>query len=237
MMEKDADMDSADSSTEEVKNVNKFALLGLNEDGSDGLKEEEEGDSDKPRISPTAQKRKNKKKRKANKPTVEEEDDEFLNLGAGTVGRQLQEGGETLSIEELFKVDPRGLDGDAELRKVRMVLLWNFQTLSMTFGAPARSEGRNRGHVRRPVAGKIVKQKSTWPPLKSVGKGKSGTLAQGFRCLSIRKTDRRHGSASNTTHTTRSCNAPCGLARTLSIRTSSTKCYWNRIFSTLMRFC
>jgi len=59
-------------------------------------------------------------------------------------------------MAHIWKIDPRSLDADAELRRLIGKL-------------GAQSAGSNRRNHRRQVAGKLVKVKQEWPPIRQLG--------------------------------------------------------------------
>ncbi|PIO75081.1 hypothetical protein TELCIR_02879 [Teladorsagia circumcincta] len=66
---------------------------------------------------------------------------------------------EPLGVDQLIKPDPRLFDAAAELKRA----------LGKSFKMEAASSSSNRSHRKAGGGGKLVKQKNTWPPIRSIG--------------------------------------------------------------------
>ncbi|KAK6018577.1 hypothetical protein OSTOST_15831, partial [Ostertagia ostertagi] len=66
---------------------------------------------------------------------------------------------EPLGVDQLIKPDPRLFDAAAELKRA----------LGKSFKMEASASSSNRSHRKAGGGGKLVKQKNTWPPIRSIG--------------------------------------------------------------------
>ncbi|KAK5982625.1 hypothetical protein GCK32_008508 [Trichostrongylus colubriformis] len=149
--------------------INRFAALIDDEDAdnsSQGIDIEE--DQEKADVSAPHhldrrgdKKTKNKKKKKQKKNGMEEMDEEQLLEQLASQNRSLTtelELCEPLGVDQVIKPDPRLFDAAAELKRA----------LGKNFKMEAASSS-NRSHRTAHGVGKLVKQKNTWPPIRSIG--------------------------------------------------------------------
>ncbi|KAJ1355906.1 hypothetical protein KIN20_013481 [Parelaphostrongylus tenuis] len=150
--------------------LNRFAALQDDDDGDEAAEKSEGSDeniSERPceerRLDvKTRDKRKTNKKGKNRREDKEDklDDDQLLEkilTENRTATSEVEENEEHLGVAQLLKPDPRLFDTAAELKRA----------LGKTFKESASSS--NRSHNSLHAAGRIVKQKNTWPPIRNLG--------------------------------------------------------------------
>ncbi|WKX92521.1 hypothetical protein Q1695_010504 [Nippostrongylus brasiliensis] len=130
------------------------------EEKSESPEHEQQPVGSKAPINIKSQQKSNKKqKKKKRKRKDEEVDEEELLERLVIENREVMtsiDEGDLVGVEELLKTDPRLFDAAAELKRA---LARNFKEATAS----------NRSHRGFHGVGKIVKQKNTWPPIKSIG--------------------------------------------------------------------
>lgn len=138
---------------EEVKLENKFSfLVGSSEEGSKNSEESSNSDENERGFTKTLKKKKRKDRKKNEKKLHNSIVQDFPSSVNNPVEAALQSSGNLVFESEIFKVDLKLLNGEAEFRKMLGL----------------RANESQKRHQKR-TFGRVVKKKSTWPEVKNLG--------------------------------------------------------------------